>query len=209
MSLLIKKVVNNPIDSNSYIIYKRNVDSCIIIDPGTDSCQELIVFFKENLIRPEYILLTHEHFDHIWGVNKLKEIYNCKIVSTKRCSEKIVNKKKNMSLFYDQVGFETYPSDIIIKNSSVLNWFDTCIEFIETEGHTDSSVCVVIDNNLFTGDTIIKGHKTVTKLPSGSHDALVRSLNTIFSKFIDKSITIFPGHKEIFNLQEITINELI
>ena len=62
---------------------------------------------------PEYIFLTHEHFDHIWGVNLLKEIYNSHLICSLTCSQKIVNKKKNMSIFYNQVGFEIYPVDII------------------------------------------------------------------------------------------------
>ncbi len=209
MNVLIETIPNKPVDSNSFVIYMQEEGPCIIIDPGTEDCTDLIKFIKKTKLKPEYIFLTHEHFDHIWGVNKLKELYSCKIVCSLDCSIKIISKKKNMSLFYDQVGFETYPADIHIEDiDNRLEWNGKKIEFISTKGHTDASICILIDNNLFTGDTIIKNIKTVIKLPGGSKTKLLESLSLLNIKFTGKQIIIYSGHGESFLYDEIKNQEL-
>lgn len=210
MSIKVKRILNSPVDSNSFVVYKNDNNFCIIIDPGTRDCKELLKFIEKEKLLPEYIILTHEHFDHVWGVNRLKEIYDSTIICSRECSLRIIEKKKNMSVFYDQIGFEAYPADIVIEDlNNHLKWRDIDIEFIITKGHTNSSICVNIGDILFTGDTIIKNLKTVVKLPGGNKELLVMSLNLIFSKFKDSLIIVYPGHGEKFILDSIKISELV
>jgi len=151
---------------------------------------------------PEYIFLTHEHFDHIWGVNLLKEIYNSQLICSLACSQKIVNKKKNMSIFYNQVGFEIYPADIIVYDETKIQWFNNIFQFIETPGHTDGSICIRIDGKLFTGNTMIKNHKTVIKFPGGNKEKLEKSLAELFSISANQKVIVYPGHGEVFILED-------
>lgn len=210
MSISIERILNSPIDSNCFIIYSMENETCIIIDPGTEDCFSLIEFIRVKKLKPVYIFITHEHFDHIWGVNKLKETFDCKLVCSLICSEKIIAKKKNMSLFYNQVGFETYPADIYCEDiDNHMEWNGMEITFIPTKGHTDSSICILIDNNLFSGDTIIKNTKTVVKLPGGSKLKLIESLAYLNRKFKKSQIMIHAGHGESFWFDELKIQELI
>jgi len=210
MNILVQRIINKPVDSNSYVIYKQNIKNCIVVDPGTENCTILLDFLYSNNLIPEYIILTHEHFDHIWGVNKLKDIFKSKIVCSKDCSKKIIDKKKNMSVFYNQIGFETYPADILIEDINyVLSFNNYIINFIKTPGHTNSSICINIDKKLFTGDTIIKGLKTVIKLPGGNKKKLLESLNEIFTKFYNQDIKLYPGHGDVCFINEIKIEKLI
>lgn len=199
MDVSVKRIINRPVDSNCYVLYKPNNSDCIVIDPGTDDSKELLDFLYRNKLKPTYIILTHEHFDHIWGVNKLKNIFNSKIVCSRDCSTKIIDKKKNMSVFYNQSGFKTNPADIQIEDvGNKMNWKGFKIEFISTKGHTSSSICIQIGNFLFTGDTLIKNKKTITKLPSGSRADLMLSLNYLDQNYSNKKIRIFPGHGDDF-----------
>lgn len=199
MRIFVERIQNKPIDSNSFVIYTQTNNSCIVIDPGTEDCEDLIEFMEDNCLAPAYVFLTHEHFDHIWGINRLKETYKCKIVCSKDCSERIVLNKKNMSLFYNQIGFETYPADIHIEDVNYqLIWNEEIIEFLPTKGHSDACICIHIGNYLFTGDTIIKNSKTVTKLPGGNKIKLFESLISLNNKFIGKQIMIHSGHGESF-----------
>ena len=210
MSILVERIPNRPIDSNSFVIYTKANNSCIVVDPGTENCTDLIEFIEKNRFKPEHIFLTHEHFDHIWGVTKLKETYNCKIVSSLECSLRIVDSKKNMSLFYNQIGFETYPGDIHIEEiNHNLEWNNKKIEFISTKGHSNASICILIDNHLFSGDTIIKNIKTVIKLPCGSKEKLIKSLSILNNKFLNKSIMVHSGHGESFWYEEIKNQKLL
>ena len=210
MNLFIQQVRNKPIDSNSFLIYSDINNSCIIIDPGTEDCENLISNVKEKNLRPEYIFLTHEHFDHIWGVNALKDTFELKLVCSKICSTKIVDKKKNLSLFYNQVGFETYSADIYFEELDYqINWNEIKIEALKTPGHSDSSVCFLVGNNLFTGDTIIKDQKTIVKLPTGNKLKLVQSLSILNKRFKSLNPTIYPGHGEPFQFEQIKNQEFV
>lgn len=205
-----RRIINSPIDSNSFILYREDYSNCIVIDPGTLECDKLIHHLNELKLKPKYIFLTHEHFDHIWGVNKLKDTYNSKIVCSKECAESIIHRKKNMSVFYDQKGFDTYPADILIED---LNYHlvqdDLKIEFIESKGHSNGSICILVENNLFTGDTILYNTKTVVKFPGGDKEKLKLSLELIFSRLKDKVISVFPGHGNCFLLNEIAFGNLM
>lgn len=202
MELIVKRIANSPIDSNSFVIYPQGGSSCVVVDPGTPDCAELLKYLQEHHLVPEYIFLTHGHFDHVWGVNKLKDAFNCKIVCTEDCAEKVVDKKKNLSVFYNQVGFEAYSADIIVNSASTIQWCDITFEFIETPGHTDGCVCILVGNVLFTGDTIIKNLKTIIKLPGGSKAKLKESLELLDNKFYGKQIMIYTGHGESFLYDE-------
>jgi glyoxylase-like metal-dependent hydrolase (beta-lactamase superfamily II) len=205
-----RRIINSPIDSNSFILYREDKSNCIVIDPGTPGCDKLLLILNELKLKPEYIFLTHEHFDHIWGVNKLKDTFNSKIVCSKECAESIIQRKKNMSVFYDQKGFDTYPADILIEDLNYMLFQDGIkIEFIASQGHSNGSICILVGNNLFTGDTIIYNTKTVLKFPGGSKEKLKLSLEMIFSKLKDKVISVFPGHGNCFLLSEITFGNLM
>lgn len=204
MDLLIECVPNTPIDSNSYVIYTITGNTCIIVDPGSEDCVTLIEYITDKDLIPEYILLTHEHFDHIWGVNKLKDLYNPAIICSTECAKCIVDRKKNLSVFYNQVGFETYPADIEIEAvGGVLMWNEIDIRFIFTPGHSNGSVCILIDNSLFTGDTIIRNTKTVIKLPGGNKIKLLESISTLNKIVSDKKVTVYSGHGESFQYSEL------
>ena len=210
MGLFVKTILNKPVSSNCHILFQNINKNCIIIDPGTEDCIDLFDFIENRNLIPEFIFLTHEHFDHILGVKKLKETYNCKIVCSADCSEKIISKKKNMSVFYNQIGFEAYPADIFIENIGYqLDWNGKTIEFISTKGHTDSSICILVDDNLFTGDTIIKNQRTVIKLPGGSKLKLIESTTVLDKKFTGKRIRVYSGHGESFWFNKQHLKEFI
>lgn len=81
-------------------------------------------FLDSEGLKPQYIILTHEHFDHCWGVTDLREKYSqVKFVCSTICSDAIQNLKKNYSVFYQQPGFEVASADIILDNISwTLGW---------------------------------------------------------------------------------------
>jgi hydroxyacylglutathione hydrolase len=210
MELNIERIVNSPINSNCFIIYKSGFSSCIILDPGSKDCSAIINFINSKNLIPEYIILTHEHFDHIWGVNELKSIYNLKIISSKLCNEKIVNRRKNLSIYYDQVGFNSCKADILIEDvKHKLFWNNHFFEFINTPGHSNGSICIYTNNILFTGDTLIKNEVTVTKLPGGNRQKLSLSLNKLIERFKDINPKVFSGHGDSFSFREIIKNKLL
>jgi len=85
--LQIKRIVNELMSSNCYVIFDdTQYKGCIVVDPGTEKCDQLLNFFKKTNLYPEYVFLTHEHTDHTWGCNTLIEKFDCKIVCSAACN---------------------------------------------------------------------------------------------------------------------------
>ena len=113
--MFIHKIKNSPITSNCYIIYRDN--KCIIVDPGSSSNIEILEFLKLNNLSPEYIFLTHEHFDHIWGLNDLKSIFlDLKVISSIECSNAIICSKKNESEYHSNLNLMYLQKRYLILN---------------------------------------------------------------------------------------------
>lgn len=210
MEIVVEKIENSPINSNCYILYQANDHGCIIVDPGSEDSTKIIDFISRKNLKPEYIILTHAHFDHIWGINELKSKFDIKIISNQLCSDKMVDRKKNMSLFYDQIGFETCSCDIFVESiENVFYWNDIKIDFISTPGHTDCSLSFLILDKIFVGDLIIPGFKTVTKLPSGDKKELQTSLDVIQVLGKKRKLKVYPGHGAVFMLDEMDIENVL
>ncbi len=200
--LKIKQIVNQPVSSNCYVIFNSISLNCIIIDPGSKDCSIIDQFIKCNNLHPSYILLTHSHFDHSWSVDYLRNKYNCKLVCSEICSVNIQNNKRNLSLFYDEIGVEINKADIVIKNDSFkLMWDNYHILFFETPGHSKCSICIKLNDMIFTGDTIIKNMKTITKIIGGSKSSLKKSIIKIEYRSSINTM-FFGGHNGAFSFKE-------
>jgi glyoxylase-like metal-dependent hydrolase (beta-lactamase superfamily II) len=208
--LNIKRIINQPITSNCFIIYSDKLSDCIVIDPGTFDNKNLIVYLQDYNLSPKYIILTHQHFDHIWGINNLREHFvMVKTVCNEICAELIKNSKDNCSLFYDQKGFGVLKADLITeKINNCVKYDDYLIEFYNTPGHSPASICIKIGNNLFTGDTLIQNEKTVIKLPKGSRQDLMQTM-AFLNTLKGLNLIVYPGHGEIFELDKYDIQRSI
>ena len=206
----VKTLVNFPVSSNCYILRKSGTNSCIIVDPACGPGDHIHEYLLKEKIIPQYIVLTHEHWDHISSVEYIRGQYKCKLIASRICSESICSPKKNLSVFYDQKGFACLPADIIIEDGySSFSWDDLMIEFHATPGHSAGGICFSIGEKLFTGDTLMKEYKAFVKLPGGNKDELQRSIDLLFRKY-DGDTDVFPGHGYPFKLKEannLTIND--
>ena len=200
--LSIYQIRNVPVSSNCYVIFDKAVgESCIVVDPGTPDNRELITFLKKEDLKISFIILTHEHFDHCWGVNQLLEKFSIPIVCSRLCKERIRDEKKNCSVFYgNNQGFTINSKVISIESLEYdLPFANRVLYFFHTPGHSDASVCVKVDNYLFTGDTLIKDTRTVTKLPTGSMKRLHYSINRL-RELQGNGYIVCPGHGDMFEL---------
>ena len=203
--MIVETLKNYPIDSNCYLLYNNNQSNCIIIDPGTEDCKELLTLLNIKKLIPQFIILTHEHFDHIWGVNKLLEIFQPKVVCSSKCMEAIIDKKKNLSVFYYNSGFEiNLNNQFLIAKEILFN--DNKIKIIETPGHSLGSITISIRNLLFTGDTVMINSKIVTKLPGGNKTQLKNSILILQSLYLNNNILVYPGHGNVFKFDEFQLS---
>ena len=199
--LNVQHYINSPIDSVTYIVYNPNNSEAFIIDPGTENDLRITAFLNENNLELNFIFLTHEHFDHILGVNFLRNTFpKVKVISSQKTSERLNNPKKNLAIFHNQINLVVDNADVIIEEG-FLNMIGLEFEVLKTPGHTDSSISLKFENSFFSGDFLLISTRIVTNLPTGSKIQYQESIKK--HQNVLNRLTIFPGHGEkyIYNLQ--------
>ncbi len=205
MDLEIIRLENQLMHSNCYIVVNWASSSCIIIDPASEKSEREIDYIEKNKFHLDYIILTHEHSDHTWGANALKEKFpSAKLVCSEFC-EKYAKKssKAYFLLYYDKKGYkyELKPADIIINSDKdVIKWFDHEIHFVMTPGHSYGSMCIDIDTFLFTGDTVMPFDAYFNGRDSNESDWL-QSIQLLKSRYPMDTV-IYPGHGGSLTLAE-------
>ena len=174
-----------------------NEGCCAIIDPGCYDAEELAQvtgFIEKRSLKPICIMLTHGHFDHIYGVAALIEKYRIPAYAHPDEKFTIENTNPQICRLYDLVlpeafEFTTASAGMTIEVGSLR--FDV----IETPGHSRGGLCFYEKNNgiLFSGDTLFAGAIGRTDQPGGDYDLLMKS---IFEKLmvLDGNVTVIPGH---------------
>lgn len=190
--LNIRRYVNSIFNSNTYLItYGREA---VLVDCGDvlEICHEC----RDNGIDIKAILLTHSHFDHIYGLNiLLEEFKDITVYTTTAGRESLFSDKLNLSRYHESpFVFEGEKITTIAENSTTIAiWPDTVIKVIRTPGHTPCSLSYLIGNYLFSGDSYIPGQKVVTNLPGGDRHLAKQSISLIKSMWTT-DITLCPGH---------------
>lgn len=158
-----------------------------VVDPGD------VWFGFENT---KHVLLTHAHFDHIYGLNYLIELNPDACVYTNDCGlSMLIDDKKNMSRYSESPFTFLYPEKIkIVSDGDEIEIGGSLVaKAIFTPGHNPSCITWLIENCLFTGDAYIPGIKTVTNLPGGSKLDAEESILRIIG--LGENYNIYPGHK--------------
>ncbi len=200
---LVKRFINAPVSSNCYIIYPKGYGHCLIVDPGSKDITKINLFLKEENLKVDFIILTHHHFDHIWGVDQLNLIHNAKVISSRNCAHKVGDRKLNLSSFYEDSGFTISQPEIYIEQLNYkLHWQNAIFDFYHTPGHSDSCITIHVNEKLFTGDALIKDVDILTKLPGGSKHQLKETYNKYHTLLdYNTQLTVYPGHGEVFELK--------
>jgi hydroxyacylglutathione hydrolase len=196
--LHVERILNEPVSSNCFIVLRSCEKDCLIIDPGSEDTTTIVSYLTQNDLVPSHVILTHEHFDHSWGVIGLSKYYSFSLLCSQVCANAIINPKKNLSIFYDQVGFTILNRVTTVEALGFqFDWNQCKLFFIKTPGHTESSISVKISNLLFCGDLLIQNEKTVTKLPGGSANKLSQTLKRLKAALPPDTL-VYSGHGECF-----------
>lgn len=200
--ITIFKILGSLYEENTYLLVKKEKEA-IVIDPGVYD-NSLVEFLKENNIDIRYVILTHLHVDHIIGLNNItKEFKNAKVIISK---EELKHMYDSEYTLYNGE-YNVLQDNIItvlseekqeekgideerqIEDNTILGMD---VRYILTPGHTKGSMCILLDNILFTGDTLFKGSYGRFDLKGGNYMELVSSLN--YLRKLDKDILVLAGH---------------
>lgn len=188
----IKKLVNYTTDENTYIVYDENTKNGFVIDPGYNT-DGILKSANDDNIKINYVFITHCHYDHIEFMEDLREKTGAKLVSGDNGSINIGNPAINHSssgLGYDICAKK---SDIILSDGENIKIDSMDIKCVYTPGHTNCSVCYIIENHVFAGDTLFLRSVGRSDLPTGSYADLEKSIKEKLYILYDDMI-VHSGH---------------
>ena len=194
----VKTLPVGSMQSNCYIVYSSVTLHCVVIDPGDEGDKIIDVIESLNL-SVDFVILTHGHFDHIGAVDTICEKYNVGIIINK--NDEICLKDINFNLS------GRFPAKNVIVRTDNITSVENCnmnllgqeFNFISTPGHTNGSMCIAVDDHLFTGDTLFRLSIGNQFPPYGNIKTEIDSIkNKLFT--LNKDYTCYPGHGETTTL---------
>ena len=181
--------------TNTYVLYDTESKKCVVIDPAYDA-SKVVAFIEENTLDLQGILLTHGHFDHCGGAECVLQHKSVGVYGSSLDAYIAQNASKNQ--------WKAHAKDCTItdfvEKLSKFNVGDFEFEVMETPGHTEGSLCYLIDGLMFSGDTLFDGCVGRTDLPGGDGRKMMQSLRSIRKLTFDYAV--LPGHENTTTLFE-------
>ncbi len=166
--------------TNCYIIWGDDSSDCIVIDPGYTP-ETVLAEAKKLNKTVAAVFLTHGHFDHVGGVRGIAQETGCPVYLHKS-DLSLPEALTAGPLCYTH----TY------GEGDTLSLAGLTIRVLHTPGHTPGSVCLQVEDTLFTGDTLFMDSCGRTDFPGGSIHEMLRSLQRLAA--LEGDFTVYPGH---------------
>ena len=157
----------------SYLVGCEATGKCCLIDPVASESEAYLGIISNLGLTIDYTMDTHVHADHITAAYKIKNVTECKSILHKNagvgCADRLVED-------LDEIKIGT--KNIIVRH---------------TPGHTDACVCFVMDDRVFTGDTLLINGCGRTDFQGGDAGLLFDSIHSKLYSLADE-LLVYPGH---------------
>ncbi len=183
------------IDTNCYIL-RTEQGNGVLIDPGADS-ERILDALQTNNIELKLILLTHGHFDHIGALRDIYLATHAQVIVPQKDAELLTDPVKNVGARFSRSSEQYQLSDIPISREVVHG--DTIVldelnfTVFETPGHTLGSAVYVLEDRLFTGDTLFRGSIGIVTHYGGDLATEIASVKRLADE-LPGEYTVYPGH---------------
>lgn len=189
----IKRFALGALWTNCYLIWDSNGDG-FIVDPG-GSATDVESFIRDNDILIHWIILTHGHYDHIGGIQELRNLSENGVAIHHKDAHCLTDATKNLSSFME-TPFKMPAAERTLSDKDVLTAGTIKIEVIHTPGHTVGGICLLVTDGdeqlLLSGDTLFAKSIGRSDLPGGDEKVLLESLKKL-ERFPD-NLKVYPGH---------------
>lgn len=194
----LQKFEFNFFGENTYLLWNAESGETAIVDPGMmndDECRQLEEFIKSKSLKPVYILLTHVHIDHTFGIEFLKERYDLPVLAHKGDAPLGQTRPQQASMFHLPITPGPLSIDRFITEGNIIKLGNEEIKVISTPGHSPGGVCFYVPDSHFvlTGDTLFQGSVGRTDLPGGNQRQLILSIKSQLMT-LPADTKVYPGH---------------
>ena len=184
----IKMITGGMCETNSYIISDEN-GVCVIVDPE-GRADVYTRYIESNALKPEAILLTHAHFDHIGAMEPLRKEYSIKVYAGEREKAVLNDPRINLTSMIGQG--RSFEADVYLSDGEEFTIGSMTFKTVYTPGHTCGSVVYLIDRVMIAGDTLFMGSCGRTDFPTGDWGKMNESLQML--KNLDGDYRVLSGH---------------
>ena len=196
--LKIGRMVIGSVQTNCYFVYREGSNDVIFFDPA-DKGDYIYETLKEKDLHVKGILLTHAHFDHIWGCNRLQELSGAPLYAYEEekalCEDAVTNVSEQVGRPY------TVIPDLYLKDGEEITIAGITCKLIATPGHTVGSCCYYFEEAgmLISGDTLFQESVGRTDLATGSMSTLIHSIKDKLLILPDET-KVYPGHGDVTSI---------
>ncbi|MBQ3105202.1 MAG: MBL fold metallo-hydrolase [Lachnospiraceae bacterium] len=186
--------------TNTYYLHLQDSKEVLVVDPA-DRGDYIYERITSQGLRVAAVLLTHGHFDHILGCQKLKELSGAPVYAFEEEREVLESDRLNVSR---EVGRSfTMKADVYLKEDEEVTLAGMTFRLVATPGHTKGSCCFYFEEEqvLISGDTLFQGSVGRTDLPTGSGGTLYRSLKEKLM-CLPEETKVYPGHGDSTTIGE-------
>ena len=185
--------------TNCWVLAAEKGSECIIVDPGMpDISAEIEMIIEEEGLKPVAVLLTHGHLDHTFSVIPLADGYGIPAYIHSEDRKALLNPElllgKEFTSSLSAMSWSE-PSQVLeLRNNQKFEAVGLDITAIHAPGHTAGSLMFTVnDEVLISGDVLFAGSIGRTDQPTGSQEAMVRTLTTKVMPLGDH-LRVLPGH---------------
>jgi len=173
LSMIFEQLLDSKSSTYTYIISSGKGREALVIDPVIENTDEYIKILESLELRLTKVIDTHIHADHITGLNELNKRTNCTRIMGEKSKSEVI--------------------DLMIKDGEKIEIENIKLQAIYTPGHTDCSYSYLMNDRVFTGDTLLINSTGRTDFQSGnSHDAYDSLFNRLL-KLPEKTL-VYPAH---------------
>ncbi len=175
--------------ANCYML--RSAETAVVIDPSalTETLKE---FLRENRERQLFIIATHRHCDHIAAIPAIKEQFGGSVCVSAEDACGLMSQNESLGSYLGIFHSSVVPD--ITLNEGDVTLGDITFKVLKTPGHTEGSICLIIDNAIISGDTLFHLSIGRTDFPSGNPRTMQESLKRLFA--LEEDYIVYPGHGE-------------
>ncbi|MCP4401343.1 MAG: MBL fold metallo-hydrolase [bacterium] len=189
--MFLESIVVGPLQENCYVVACEESKEAVIIDPG-DEATRIYRVLSDRDFQLKYIMNTHGHIDHIGGVAGILEESGVPFLMHQEDMYLLEGLSTDPLQAHLQISPPPNPTRFL-KDRDRLSVGALEFQVLHTPGHTPGCLCFLVEQSLFSGDTLFANSIGRTDLPGGNHAQLLSSVREkLFA--LDDRITVYPGH---------------